>query len=941
MSSQMFYLQLGNICPVLESTKKSAKDNLHSLTNEADNCTLMLLSNLREPGWVPVNCKENLLHFSICKASKKTDPVFHVSKRMYLCKSTNLLWNEKCYILRWNNTWNTKNRVCGKFHERRISRNEFDTLHHIFDVILSVDAFSRIILQEEHKLLIIKMFKLFENLHFEYNHKQNFTDSGYTVCKTPKSQIKIGINIFHCKMGGYILQKYVCDEKTDGPNDRSDEDLCICNEINKDTLKNIFCNVLKIHQSITYCMANYYVGTKGVCKKYDLNDKNILENLLCSSDKQLKTSSAHNIQNCRIKPKPIYSPLPLPPQNILLPCRPYEIPCMDSTTCFNIKSICLFELDTENEMIPCKTGDHLQNCVKFECNILYKCPGYYCIPWSYVCDAKWDCPHGEDETNNDACIGEKVCYNIYKCRDVVKCIHLSNVCDGKLDCPKDDDEMFCDLKSVQCPESCNCLTYALTCAKLAKFSRLQTELFAPLLKVTISESIIQTLSIFEHKLQDIYFVYLPKNNIKNICPLFFLKKLLLLDLQFNYILQIMEKCFSVSIFLRCLRLNNNNIAYLNIYSFHDLHYLRFLDLSSNPFITPPSKCFYGLLSLKVLHFGNIRFKEVHVTAFTYSNIKIIKTLDHKLSCISLDDTYCTANPPLYIICSDILPGISIKVIYIIVSLSAISLNILSVLLHVKKNQGNDFFKIKVIELNFTDILCGLYLLNMWLSDLIFQSTYFVQENLWKSHRLCFVGHGFILWFTISNQISLFSISTARFIAIVYPLKSRTKSHKNVLYQVRLIHLFALSFSIFFTLIFLFTDKQLPTSLCLPFIDTSGFSIISKLMTYVNIISQSIVSCIISTMHIFLIVQVNRSERSIQISQSLNNANRVISIQLILTSTSIILCWFPVNAIYISVMFLPAYPNNLLHWTTGAIMPLNSIMNPCIFMCMKLKNILHY
>ena len=833
MSFQLFYLQLSNLCPVLETIKKSAKDNLHSLTDEGHNCTLMLLSNLREPDWIPVNCQEDLLHFSICKTTEKTDPIFNISNRMYTCKSTNLVLNKKCYILWWNNTWNTKISLCRKylFNGRGISQKEFSTLYDIFDAVLSVDAFLSIILQHEHKLIIIKMSKLFENLHFEYIYKQNFTDSGYTVCKTKKSKIRIGFSIFHCKMGGYILQKYVCDEKKDCPNDSSDEDFCICNQIKNYTVRNIFCKVMKINQNLTYCMSNYYVERQGSCGKYDYN---MLENLFQSSGKQLNTSLVHDIQNCTIKPKAIYSSLPLAPQNNIFPCGPYELPCMDTTSCFNIKSVCLFELDAENQMIPCKTGGHLQNCVKFECNIFYKCPDYYCIPWSYVCDAKWDCPHGEDEINNDVCIGEKVCHNMYKCRDVVKCIHLSNVCDGKIDCPQHDDEMFCDLKSVQCPESCNCLIYALTCTKLGKVSRLPIDLLAPFLKLTISESIIETLCIFENKLKDIHFVYLPKNNIKNICPLLFLKKLLLLDLQFNYLLQIKEKCFSASIFLRCLRLNNNYIAYINIYSFHDLHNLKFLDLSSNPFVTLPSKCFYGLLSLKVLHFGNITFKKVHVAAFTYSNVKIIKTLDYKLNCISSHDTYCTANPSSYVICSGILPGRSIKVIYIIVSLSSIFLNILSVLIHVKKNQGNDFFKIKVIELNFTDMLCGLYLLNMWLSDLIFQSTHFIQGELWKSHPLCFVGHGFILWFTISNQISLFSLSAARFIAIVYPLVSRTKPHKKVLYQVRLIHLFALCFSIFFTLFIMSADKQLPTSLCLPFIDTSGLSIISKLVTYINI-----------------------------------------------------------------------------------------------------------
>ena len=98
---------------------------------------------------------------------------------------------------------------------------------------------------------------------------------------------------------------------------------------------------------------------------------------------------------------------------------------------------------------------------------MFKCPDYYCVAWTYVCDGKWDCPYGEDEFENEVCIGESVCAKMFKCRNEhKKCISMSNVCDDQLDCLHHDDEMFCELKLLQCPAKCSCLVHAITCIDL-------------------------------------------------------------------------------------------------------------------------------------------------------------------------------------------------------------------------------------------------------------------------------------------------------------------------------------------------------------------------------------------------------------------------------------------------------------------------------------------
>ena len=87
-------------------------------------------------------------------------------------------------------------------------------------------------------------------------------------------------------------------------------------------------------------------------------------------------------------------------------------------------------------MIPCRNGGHLENCGNFECNMMFKCPDYYCIPWTYVCDGKWDCPFGQDELNNTVSTVGKMCQEMYKCtNEQHTCISIGNICDGQIDCP--------------------------------------------------------------------------------------------------------------------------------------------------------------------------------------------------------------------------------------------------------------------------------------------------------------------------------------------------------------------------------------------------------------------------------------------------------------------------------------------------------------------------
>ena len=132
-----------------------------------------------------------------------------------------------------------------------------------------------------------------------------------------------------------------------------------------------------------------------------------------------------------------------------------------SSQCFHLNDICVYRNDRIN-LIPCEHKEHLQRCSKIECNTWFQCPGYYCIPWKYVCDGKWDCPRGYESKENNCGI-TRSCSYMFKCRNHQVCIHLSERCDSKNDCPLGDDEYSCSLNENICPNLCQCSLFAIQC----------------------------------------------------------------------------------------------------------------------------------------------------------------------------------------------------------------------------------------------------------------------------------------------------------------------------------------------------------------------------------------------------------------------------------------------------------------------------------------------
>ena len=246
--------------------------------------------------------------------------------------------------------------------------------------------------------------------------------------------------------------------------------------------------------------------------------------------------------------------------------------------CYNISPICLCKFNEYKHLIPCRSGEHLQNCRNFECNMKNNCLSYYCIPWSYVCDGQWDCPHASDEKDYSE---SNTCPNLFKCKGHMICIHLVDICNSKIECPKGDDELFCSLQMIICLLVCDCLTFTIRCYGIKRHA-LNIKYNIPYYVVHFEETdklLGLEMLQFVHYPVSITIIRSMLDRLCNIIPT--VDYVLVVDAGFNKLKVIETDCFEQALNLKVLKLNVNRISTIKLKGFYNLTALTLLDLSYN------------------------------------------------------------------------------------------------------------------------------------------------------------------------------------------------------------------------------------------------------------------------------------------------------------------------------------------------------------------------
>ncbi len=563
-----------------------------------------------------------------------------------------------------------------------------------------------------------------------------------------------------------------------------------------------------------------------------------------------------------------------------------------------------------------------------------------------MCNHRVDCPGGLEERQ---CNEQRCTVGQLRCSNSAMCVALDNICDDVDDCPLQEDEYFCDIFPAKCPFGCTCLLFAIECNGWQPVETTKHELQArytfPYVKISIRNANVSDVLLFSRFFHQAVEMKLHNCYIFEICldweqlaGRLFLRNL---SFAFNKITTISRHCFP-EIPLRFLDLSFNAIAYIMKFSFATLEQLQILDLSSNRMTHLYPYTFSQKVSLKLLDLRRNFIIDIFTDFFNVIKISIILTESYKVCCINVKlNTVCEARPNWPNSCGNLLHDITSKVLIWLVAMIGLFLNFTAVFVLRRKSKQNNYNSM-VTGLAFGDTSFCLYLLSIAISDVIFHGRYMENETRWRQSLICFDS---CLLFLYSNFMSIFSIhllSISRYCIVKDSLNSRFLE-RNFILRLRF---FGLSFTVSTSLCLVLLQKyysnnsSMPTGLCL-LIGNIDKSIIPSLVTWIFIFSQGIPIVSIPLINGLLIYEKIRWDKQVKemVETSSKNNSKSIIIRLVLVSTSNLVCWIASTILLFLTIIWERYPFSVLVWTTIIVMPLNTLVNPFLFVfSTKLTNV---
>ncbi len=888
-------------------------------------CYMLLLLNLAELEWSSIPCNESLLSHVLCvhntqNVSLSADTTNTIKTGRSNCLLMQFEIRNSCHLFLWKPEGATADPVVGQCrHQHSDSKGLhftsiapykflFEAVSTIFPPFLSQSA------DNPQRGTVFSYVRHLNTFQYRSDHTSFQRAEGFLVCINDKHQYVLDSILFACETGGFVSDIHVCDGVTDCPNDNSDEKVCTCSGFERKTHK--YCTTLitreaqcsQLHFSTYFASCEPFVSiwdimlkikerrttrmkfnNKGICSVQIF--ANTRTDTSCSSKTELRCSRGHD-------------------------------------TCYNISSICVYKLNICSHLIPCRNGGHLQNCKEFHCNAMFKCLSSYCIPWAYVCNGKWDCAKGQDESQ--ICGFKPRCVHMYKCKNSHQiCIHLGNVCDDVLDCQLGDDEYHCDLKSSRCSTGCQCLSLAISCTN-TNIPSFTSPL--PFISVYFIHSSLGNLQNLFIRFQSVKMLTAKYCSIVDLCLLAISQRLSLLDLQGNLLAHIARKCMGNFQQVKSLSVNDNQVTTVQKDCFQNLTDLSFLNLSSNPLICLPSMFENAFVAVALLQLRNISVQDMEKHAFITLKAGVtIDTTDYHICCISPPVSYCTSAVPRHTTCSHLLATETHTILFALISSFVFIFNIASATVHFATRERNKSFAMIVFCLNITDILCALYLYVLWVTDVVLDADFLVLEEKWKSSIACFFAFCVLLQYTILSQPTSLFLSVSRFMVIKHPISTNCKKSSFVKNCLVILTLTSVSISLSMTALMMILEKKLPFALCHPFVDPSETVLVLHIMTWVNSFAQTFVSLCIIVLHIGVITELEKSQLNIQKYRPNQESNTMIKVQLFALTLSDFLSWLSANIVCITVYLLAHYSQKVLLWTAVLCLPTKALVFPASFL----------
>ncbi len=411
---------------------------------QSDSCVSLLLHNFADLMWQRISCTAHLFRIAPCMIAKNNHTIsinVAAQPEQQHCRETEILKNKSCFDFVWKS----------KLYIKQCS-SSLSMFEYLLDA-LAATLFPPVVISWN------KLVQLKRHFHV-HDHKDmplGIPQEGFCIKTSSPEKSNASENVFLCEENIQISAQFVCDNVADCQRKvPSDEVNCVWNG----TSITQFALLSQVSQGHKICSPLFFTSHNNSCLVYVFKEQTrrrteLDQHTTYQRDKHLVKRNV----SCKIRKFKMNS--------LEMQCdKKFQIQCAaDNPTCFNVSKICSFVLDVCGGLQPCEKGEHLQHCKDFECNLMFKCPFYYCVPWTYVCDGKLDCPSGSDESSEYECGIHRRCRTLFKCRKYPICIHTSFVCNKVSDCPLADDEDICSLYGTVCPQTCQCLTFAAYCSK--------------------------------------------------------------------------------------------------------------------------------------------------------------------------------------------------------------------------------------------------------------------------------------------------------------------------------------------------------------------------------------------------------------------------------------------------------------------------------------------
>ncbi len=937
---------------------QQAKKTIQPVSTLNQSCTFMFMLNLADAEWLLVNCHTKFTPDIVCsketKAAENSSTASENRLKRKICSSKAIKKGKLCYFFLWFTLKENK--------ELKFSANMFpsnlklmDLEQHTlksFDFLLGASShttFTVLAFHAENKMMMKHTYKRVWFKVFEEVHLSSVVEAeGFEIFTAPvKTALAQGGNVFKCTNNKLISSLYVLD----GTKDCFEESSISISIDETCVLKTESCP-LKCLSLICKCSSLHFQAIDGQCKSYTTPLERYRPDSTYIKSEYFQCSEVHYVDHSLVddlvpdcgltaKDEPMY-------RNVLenfasFQCdKPDKIPCkLGHKKCYSMTDICFYQLGKFNNLIACRIGSHLERCSDFECNIAFKCSKSYCIPWSYVCDEKWDCPHGHDEHHTHNCGTERMCPELFSCRKSQLCVHTENVCDGTVDCPEHDDEVMCELKNHICPFQCSCLNVAVSCVQITVHVELL--LMVPFQSYHLIEINLYSMNF----IKDFFLVKnvnISRNKLKDVCTKFNNNpSVQVLDFSANYVRSLWTHCFTNISHLHRIVAQNNGLVLVEIGTFFNLSRVDLIDLSQNNLLCITHLTFINVMEIKILNISLNSLLTIDSRAFEGTYFSKIVTSFAPVCCVKPLNASCTIlqmNNNNHLSCSRLLISQVQRIILPVLCFPLILLNCFCLFVHFrsdvenkrlvsmnKSKEASGMYETIVMIVNSACVLFGIYLNLMWAVDLHLKEDFILQQYLWSSSEICFLGSLLQLWCLLTLPMCLFLLGLGRLMITLYPLTSKFKVRSKTKKYV-LLCLTAISISAAASVTYLkITDRRL-SKICSLFVRYSGF------------LFEAIISTVsLATAHIFVTISIiivytlliwSLDHQQSRVAHSNNKSRKVLQRSILINLPSIV-CWLTSDALHISFLFFVETNTDVLLWATTTIMAVTCLFYPIFFL----------